>query len=57
MQNTELLLEYLEESPDWLDAVDDEMFGTLFQKIFLLPNKEIKLQLINGLELTERAVG
>ncbi len=57
VQNTEFLLEYLEESPDWLDAVSDEMFSAMFQKILLLPNKKIKLQLINGLELTERAVG
>lgn len=53
VRDTEAILDYLEESPEWLDKAEAELFDALFQRISLLPAGQIKLRLRNGLELTE----
>ena len=53
IRKTEALLDYLEDGPEWLDEIEPEMFENLIDRIFLTADRQIKIRLINGLEVTE----
>lgn len=50
---TQELLDILNDSPDFLDAFDGELFRDLVEKIIVDSNERLRFCLINGLELTE----
>lgn len=50
---TQELLAILNDSPEFLDAFDGELFSELVEKIIVDSNERLRFYLINGLELTE----
>ena len=50
---TQLLLEVLEDGPEFLEAFDEELFSELVAKIIVENNECLRFRLANGLELTE----
>lgn len=53
IQQTEIILEYLDNSPEWLDTADAELFTMLIDRLLLTERGEIRARLVNGLELAE----
>lgn len=53
-QQTQKILDLLENGPDFLDAFDSELFGELIDKIIVESNYSIRFRLKNGLELREQ---
>ena len=53
-QQTQKILDLLENGPDFLDAFDSELFGELIDKIIVESNDSIRFRLKNGLELREQ---
>lgn len=53
IRKTEAMLDYLEDGPEWLDEIEAELFENLIDRIFLTAGRQIKIRLINGLEVTE----
>ena len=53
-QQTQEILDLLENGPDFLDTFDAELFGELIDKIIVESNDFIRFRLKNGLELRER---
>lgn len=53
MEKTEMLVEVLEDGPEYLDGFDEKLFCELIDKIIVQSNTKIRFQLKNGLELTE----
>ena len=56
IQATEGMLDYLEESPEWLEDVDEDLFEYLIDRLVLVSAEEVKIRLLNGLELTEHMI-
>ena len=55
IQSTEAILDYLE-TAQWQTEVTPELFENLVERITVVSADEVKFQLLNGLELTERLV-
>ena len=53
-QQTQEIIDLLENGPDFLDTFDAELFGELIDKIIVESNDSIRFRLKNGLELKER---
>ena len=53
VQKVEGMLDYLEDSPDWMEEVDEELFDYLIERLTLVSAEEVKIVLQGGLELTE----
>ena len=53
IRQTQLLLEVLEDGPEFLEAFDEELFSELVAKIIVENNECLRFRLANGLELTE----
>lgn len=53
-QQTQKIVELLENGPDFLDTFDTELFGELIDKIIAESNDSIRFRMKNGLELRER---
>ena len=53
VQKVEGMLDYLEDSPDWMEEVGEELFDYLIERLTLVSAEEIKIVLQGGLELTE----
>lgn len=53
IQATEGMLDYLEQSPDWMETADGALFEYLIDRLVLVSPEELKIRLLNGLELTE----
>ena len=53
-QQTQEILDLLENGPDFLDTFDAELFGELVDKIIVENSGSIRFRLKNGLELRER---
>ena len=53
-QQTQEILDLLENGPDFLDTFDAELFGELIDKIIVESIDSIRFRLKNGLELRER---
>ena len=53
IEQTQMVLEILMESPEWLEAFDEELFCELIDKVIVESNTKIRFRLKNGLELPE----
>ena len=53
IEATEQLLDLLDDSPEWLDEMDAELFEDMVERITVEPPERIKIRLCNGLELAE----
>lgn len=53
IQETERILEYLSDSPEWLDEVTSDLFRELIDRITIISPTRLKFRLLNGLELSE----
>lgn len=53
IQRTQELMDILESGQDWLEALDEELFSELVEKIVVEDNEALRFRLINGLEVTE----
>lgn len=53
IQDTELMLDYLEQGPDWMEEVAADLFESLIERIVVASSEQLKFKLHNGLELTE----
>ena len=53
LQDTQDLLDILEEGPDILETFDADIFNSLVEKIIVESNEKIRFRLRNGLELPE----
>ena len=54
IQDTEIMLDCLEDGPQWLEETSPELFESLVRRIVIAPADTLKFTLLNGLELTER---
>ncbi len=50
---TEAMLDYLEDGPEFLEAITEDIFETLVDKIIVVSAEQLKIRLHNGLELPE----
>lgn len=53
IQETERMLEYLADSPKWLDEITPDLFRELIERIIITSPTRLKFRLLNGLELSE----
>ncbi len=53
IQGTEIMLDYLEDGPEWLDKPQPELFELLVRRIVIISADTLKFKLLNGLELPE----
>ena len=53
IQDTEIMLDCLEDGPQWLEEPSPELFESLVRRIVILSADTLKFTLLNGLELTE----
>ncbi len=53
VQDTEIMLDYLEDGPEWIDGPQPELFEALVRRIAIVSADTIKFRLLNGLELPE----
>lgn len=53
IQKTQEMLDVLESGPDWLEALDEELFSELVESIIVVDNENLRFGLINGLAVTE----
>lgn len=53
IKQTKILLEVLEDGPEFMDQLDEELFCELIDKIIVESNTKIRFRLKNGLELPE----
>lgn len=53
LQDTQDILDTLEDGPDFLETFDADIFNSLVEKIIVESNEKIRFRLRNGLELTE----
>lgn len=53
IRKTEAMLDYLEDGQEWLDEIEPELFENLIDRVFLTADRQVKIRLINGLEVTE----
>lgn len=54
IQDMELMLDYLEQGPDWMEEVPADLFESLIERIVIVSAEQVKFKLHNGLELAER---
>ena len=53
IQATEQMLDYLTDSPEQLEEVDEELFESLIDRLTIQSAEQLNIQLRNGLILTE----
>lgn len=53
IRETERMLEYLADSPEWLDEVTADLFSELIDRITIISPTRLRFRLLNGLELSE----
>lgn len=53
IQDTEIMLDCLEDGPEWLEEPSPELFELLVRRIVIVSADTLKFTLLNGLELTE----
>ena len=53
IHDTERMMEYLEDGPEWLDEVPSDLFGELLDRIIIISPERLKFRLLNGMELSE----
>lgn len=57
LTETSNLIDFLEESPEWLRQFDTSVFENMVGRITAEPNGTLRFHLVNGLELPERLKG
>ena len=53
IRKTEVMLDYLEDCPEWPEEIEPELFEMLIDRLALTSDRQVKIRLINGLEVTE----
>ena len=53
IRQTEAMLDYLEDAPAWLEEIGPDLFETLVDRLALTADGQVKIRLLNGLELVE----
>ena len=53
IRQTEAMLDYLDDAPAWMEEIGSELFETLVERLALTAGGQIKIRLLDGLELTE----
>ena len=53
IQATEQMLDYLADSPERLDDLEEELFESLIDQLVIQPAEQLHIRLRNGLILTE----
>ena len=53
IHDTERMMEYLEDGPEWLDEAPSDLFGELLDRIIIISPERLKFRLLNGVELSE----
>lgn len=53
IRKTEVMLDYLEDGPEWLDEIEPDLFEMLIDRVALMADRQVKIRLINGMEVTE----
>ena len=53
IQATEQMLDYLTDSPERLDDLEEELFESLIDRLMLQSAEQLRIQLHNGMILTE----
>ena len=53
IHDTEIMLDYLEDGPQWLEAPSPVLFESLIRRVVIVSAETLKFTLLNGLELTE----
>lgn len=53
IRKTETMLDYLEDGPEWLEEIEPELFEMLIDRLALTADRQVKIRLINGMEVTE----
>lgn len=53
IRQTEAMLDYLDDAPAWLEEIGSELFETLVERLALMAGGQLKIRLLNGLELVE----
>lgn len=53
IHDTERMMEYLEDGPEWLDEAPSDLFGALLDRIIIISPERLKFRLLNGMELSE----
>ena len=53
IRKTEVMLDYLDDGPEWLEEIEPELFEMLINRILLTADGQVRILLINGLELVE----
>lgn len=53
IQKTEQMLEYLADSPEWMEEVTSDLFGELIERVTIAGPERLRFRLHNGLELVE----
>ena len=54
IQDTKIMLDCLEDGPQWLEEPSPELFESLVRRIVIVSADTLKFTLLNGLELTEQ---
>lgn len=57
IRKTETMLDYLEDGPEWLEEIEPELFEMLIDRLMLTADRQVKIRLINGLEVIEPLEG
>ena len=53
IHDTEIMRDYLEDGPRWVEAPSPELFESLIRRVVIVSAETLKFTLLNGLELTE----
>lgn len=54
---TRMMIEALEDGPDFLETYDEEILGELIERIIVEDRKSLRFRLKNGLEIVEHLKG
>lgn len=57
LTETNSLIDFLEESPEWLRQFDSDIFEAMVGRVTAYPDGTLRFRLVNGLELSERLEG
>lgn len=57
LTETSSLIDFLEESPEWLRQFDSGVFENMVGKVMAEPNGTLRFRLVNGLEISEQLKG
>ena len=53
IRKTEIMLDHLENGPEWLEEIEPEVFSMLIDRLILTEDRQVRIRLINGMEVTE----